>query len=174
METSKFTKSHLRVVIILAVVSTSGGCDLVGCAADSAAAAGSFAVQTVKLAAHVATFKKYDPYSDTGVPFPFYGNWCGPGYPPEGENPQPIDKVDAACRTHDKCYASTPRNTCACDEALVKSLRSMRNNLTEKQEKSARLIENYFVLSACYGYKSIRTSTSRIDQGTGHVGVACK
>lgn len=162
-----------KSLLIPFVVMFLSGCTIAECAVDSFVALTSQAIQTAKLTAHVVTFKRYDPYADTGVPFPFYGNWCGPGFPPDGETPDPIDEIDAICRSHDRCYGLNPRDNCECDTKLVNELRALRVNLTSKQERSKLLIEEYFVRSACYGYKSTDSRASRVNQGTGHVGVWC-
>src|SRR5437763_1203012 len=43
---------------------------------------------------------------------PIYGNYCGPGYGDESGATAPIDAVDAACRTHDLCYAASGYFNC--------------------------------------------------------------
>ena len=53
----------------------------------------------------------------TKCPFPYlpvpYGCWCGPTIPwPQTEDP--IDKVDALCKTHDYCYEDAEINL-GCD-----------------------------------------------------------
>lgn len=49
---------------------------------------------------------------------PIYGNWCGPGH--GGGNP--LDDVDRACMTHDKCYSSRGYFDCECDAQLLRDL----------------------------------------------------
>ena len=50
---------------------------------------------------------------------PYYGNWCGKDYPQvrSGEHgPPAVDEWDAACRRHDRCYASgTDKDECDLD-----------------------------------------------------------
>ena len=55
---------------------------------------------------------------------PYYGNWCGKGYPQveSGEDgPPAVDEWDAACRRHDRCYASG-KNKDDCDLDFVAEL----------------------------------------------------
>jgi len=48
-----------------------------------------------------------------------YGHWCGPGNPPIGESPEPIDELDEACKEHDRCYARKGFGDCECDLNLI-------------------------------------------------------
>ncbi|QFY90748.1 hypothetical protein D5125_15475 [Magnetovirga frankeli] len=43
---------------------------------------------------------------------PLYGNWCGPGHPPSGTLPAPVDEFDAACMQHDICTSMGPDTPC--------------------------------------------------------------
>ena len=52
---------------------------------------------------------------------PYYGNWCGLGYPKKGENPPAVDNWDRACRAHDQCYASQVDRE-KCDRQFVAKL----------------------------------------------------
>jgi hypothetical protein len=36
----------------------------------------------------------------------YYGNWCGPNWSGAGGVLAPIDKLDTACKTHDKAFAA--------------------------------------------------------------------
>ena len=52
---------------------------------------------------------------------PVYGNWCGKNYPHKGENPPAVDKWDAACRSHDRCYENGTKKD-LCDRRFVATL----------------------------------------------------
>jgi hypothetical protein len=47
-----------------------------------------------------------------------YGNWCGNN---RGSGPA-IDRVDAVCRRHDKCYDSRGNLDCSCDRELLRRM----------------------------------------------------
>ncbi len=93
--------------------------------------------------------------------FPVYGNWCGPGHPPAGQHPEPVDEVDAACMRHDKCYAAKGYFSCDCDNQLMLDLMGIKERkwrgrkavsgeefLTfEKPIVSA--IRSWFAIAAC-------------------------
>ncbi len=76
----------------------------------------------------------YGCSSTPRLEFPFYGNFCGPGYPRADEktpkNIKPADVVDAACQKHDLCYARIRHQngthnapyTGMCDELLEREL----------------------------------------------------
>lgn len=97
----------------------------------------------------------------TGFVLPVYGNWCGPGYPPNGENPDPVDKLDAVCKEHDLCYETLGYLSCACDQLLLESLEraiqsrqdysacTTHGKEMEVQNKIFQLIAGYFKTSAC-------------------------
>jgi hypothetical protein len=82
-------------------------------------------VAMVMLAAGCAA----SPFADRTVndrQFSFaYGRYCGPGYPPvlpdKGSEPglQPLDDIDAACYSHDHCYALVADADRRCDMALI-------------------------------------------------------
>jgi hypothetical protein len=55
---------------------------------------------------------------------PIYGNWCGPGHPPAGTAPPPVDAFDAACMRHDLCTAG-PAPDKSCDMVLVSELHTL-------------------------------------------------
>jgi len=65
----------------------------------------------------------FDP---SKIIFNAYGNWCGPNHPKPGTTPEPFDKLDAACRAHDLCYAQNGYSNCSCDAKLVETLRQAR------------------------------------------------
>jgi len=53
---------------------------------------------------------------------PTYGHYCGPGHPKHSRYDQaPVDKADAVCMDHDRCYDSMI-NQSTCDSAMVNSL----------------------------------------------------
>ncbi len=48
---------------------------------------------------------------------PVYGNYCGPGWPLEGDRPIPIEQLDTCCQKHDDCYdkcGGTGKSNLAC------------------------------------------------------------
>jgi hypothetical protein len=53
-----------------------------------------------------------------------YGNWCGPGHPPAGSYPPPIDAFDAACMRHDICTTGLLGNS-KCDARFVYELHGL-------------------------------------------------
>lgn len=77
---------------------------------------------------------------------PVHGNWCGPGHPKyKGQPaPDPIDKLDAACKRHDQCYTERGYMDCSCDLELLKDIERMRSY-------SARTIYDYFSITPCSG-----------------------
>lgn len=76
--------------------------------------------------------------------FPGY-NWCGPGCCGPGP---PINKVDAACKTHDTCYVdSTNRYTCDCE--LIRNLEPYLN-ASGDEGKHARIIHRYMKVQAFF------------------------
>ena len=74
--------------------------------------------------------------TDARGDFSLYGNWCGPGHPKEGATPTPINETDAACRSHDRCYANNGYLNRLCDNQLIVRLRSVRT--TDPVEEAAR------------------------------------
>ena len=58
-------------------------------------------------------------------PMPVYGCWCGPNFPPEDTNPEPIDEWDKACKEHDLCYRNYGKNDEECDLEFVLNLESI-------------------------------------------------
>ena len=57
--------------------------------------------------------------------FPVYGNWCGSGYPKDGDNPPVWDAFDLACKRHDRCYDRLGAGEKSCDAHLVTELRAL-------------------------------------------------
>lgn len=53
---------------------------------------------------------------------PVYGNWCGESYPLAGNDPQPVDSWDRACRTHDRCYGDENKSKTTCDREFLNEL----------------------------------------------------
>lgn len=53
-----------------------------------------------------------------------YGNWCGPGHPPAGTFPPPVDEFDAACMRHDLCTTG-PLGNNQCDRRFVYELQGL-------------------------------------------------
>lgn len=76
------------------------------------------------------------------VALPIYGNWCGPGY----GGGDPIDALDAACKTHDECYGSYGWADCDCDLQLINTINSRLPYFSNSQKSTARLIVAYFTV----------------------------
>lgn len=72
--------------------------------------------------------------------FPGY-NWCGPGCSGPGD---PINEVDAACKTHDECYRKY-EDRCRCDQELLRQLRPYLYEDT-LMGRHARILYNYLLL----------------------------
>lgn len=69
--------------------------------------------------------------------FPDY-KWCGPGCSgPE----QPINPIDAACKTHDECYESS-KDRCLCDQEFLQLLEQYTVDRTT-EGRHARIISRY-------------------------------
>ena len=46
-------------------------------------------------------------FNDINTLLPRFGNWCGPGWPPQHiSNPRPQGEADTTCRTHDNKYSA--------------------------------------------------------------------
>ena len=73
---------------------------------------------------------------------PFYGNWCGPGH----GSGDPIDALDAACRTHDICYGDYGYFNCQCDYDLLLDIYLIKADLSPTQLTAAEAIITYFML----------------------------
>jgi len=68
---------------------------------------------------------------------PVYGNWCGPGRPPKGKNPRPIDTLDRGCRAHDKCYDKRGNHKCSCDKEFLSYIKKNRHKMHGAKQISA-------------------------------------
>jgi hypothetical protein len=79
----------------------------------------------------------------TELSFPIYGNYCGPLYPPKGMNPIALDKVDLACKNHDKCYDDHGYLNKNCDLQIMKDLKLI-NPQSETEKLAQRLLIFYF------------------------------
>lgn len=86
--------------------------------------------------------------------FPFHGNWCGPGIPPKGTNPPPVDELDRACQAHDKCYENEGYYSCRCDVQLIRDVRES-NTMPKDIAQKAGLVAEYFQNSYCKGCKQV-------------------
>jgi hypothetical protein len=75
--------------------------------------------------------------------FPVYGNYCGPLYPPKGSNPVPVDKVDLACKNHDKCYGDLGYFNKDCDLQIMQDLKVVKPK-SEKENLAKKLLIFYF------------------------------
>jgi hypothetical protein len=69
--------------------------------------------------------------------FPGY-NWCGPGCNGPGE---PINRVDAACKAHDRCYRRG-RHRRACDKEFIRRLQPLIE-LDTQEGHHARVIYHF-------------------------------
>lgn len=98
------------------------------------------------------------PGGKTPDAFPFHGQWCGPGHPRKGENPKPIDVLDAACRDHDKCYEKFGYYSCHCDVELIRTIQESRSLPPDIAQK-AGLITEYFRNSFCKGCKQFESGS---------------
>lgn len=74
---------------------------------------------------------------------PLYGNYCGPGYGGE-DNGTPIDALDAACKTHDLCYAENGYFNCTCDQDLIDEINSKIQYMSGAQLSMAKKVLVYF------------------------------
>ena len=82
--------------------------------------------------------ERYEDDFDFGSSiFGLHGEWCGPGRPVEGEKPEPVDDLDAACMDHDYCYEKFLYGRCHCDLKLLLDLEEQAKN--EKNKISCRL-----------------------------------
>lgn len=72
-----------------------------------------------------------------------YGKWCGPFRPGSGENPEPVDEIDEACRRHDSVYHKKPSGEA--DAELARELVDLMEsgNLDDEQFASAAIIAAY-------------------------------
>lgn len=89
-----------------------------------------------------------NPPATSGLPI--YGNYCGPGFgDPTGATP-PIDAVDAACRTHDLCYAARGYFNCGCDRALITAMPpAIATNPTAAGRAAGSAVLAYFTHAPC-------------------------
>lgn len=90
----------------------------------------------------------------SGSGFIFYGNWCGPNHPPDmTKAAEPIDLLDAQCKTHDLCYFDKGDFDCGCDRAMVKEIdqNQKMKRFTREQYLLAQNIKLHFALSPCNG-----------------------
>lgn len=62
-------------------------------------------------------------FKPSNMHYNFYGNWCGPNHPKAHITPEPLDKLDMACKAHDLCYEYNGYLSCGCDKTLVETLR---------------------------------------------------
>jgi len=86
-----------------------------------------------------------------------YGNYCGPGHGDPKYQTPPIDAVDAACMAHDMCYDKLGYLNCACDRALLDSLRSVSQDpmLSTAGQVAGFAVYNYFSVTPCLCYPKV-------------------
>jgi len=97
-----------------------------------------------------------------------YGNWCGPQHPRNiSSAADPIDRLDAACKRHDLCYAKKGDFACGCDEALVHEIDDdlLKRQYHGKTLLIARSIKGHFSVSPCDGDTRDKMLPTRILTG---------
>ncbi|QPK94387.1 hypothetical protein HCQ94_01380 [Actinomyces sp. zg-332] len=67
-----------------------------------------------------------------GFPLINYGKYCGPGNSGPG---QPIDDLDTACRSHDRCYGRHGYFNSQCDRDFVATLRRLLPHATNTYKR---------------------------------------
>ena len=83
------------------------------------------------------------------IAFPYYGNWCGPGYSGPKD---PIDALDALCQSHDFCYVDYP-SSCLCDRLLLGGTMAIYGDLTgTAKTKAAGIIAFFGLIWSCIEY----------------------
>lgn len=76
---------------------------------------------------------------------PVWGNWCGPGYS-NGDGDQSVeDRLDAACKAHDLCYADNGYFDCDCDQELIDTIDRIMYLLSGAELNMAKVIKAYFI-----------------------------
>lgn len=79
-----------------------------------------------------------------------YGNYCGYGRRHASFSVAPIDRLDAACRTHDLCYRAG-RDKCGCDADLAGKASALARDrrLPIDLRRRASLVAQGMSLSIC-------------------------
>lgn len=79
-----------------------------------------------------------------------YGNYCGYGRRQASFSVAPIDRLDAACRTHDLCYRAG-RDKCGCDAGLAAKASELARDrqLPVDLRRRAYLVAQSMSLSIC-------------------------
>lgn len=80
-----------------------------------------------------------------------HGRYCGPRHSGPGK---PIDKLDAACKAHDECYAKRGRHRCSCDHALWKRLIKVIPKLHGKARAKAEAMQIWAKIKSSIKTKS--------------------
>lgn len=76
---------------------------------------------------------------------PIYGNYCGPWYSGDDFTLPAIDVLDEGCRQHDLCYKGPGLGVnCECNKALVSYIYTHWNEMSEAEQKVAKLIAFFF------------------------------
>ena len=108
--------------------------------------------------------KDEEKSSPLALLLPKYGNWCGPNHPVNIDSAEdPIDKLDAACRRHDMCYAANGYLACECDATFREEVEAgLLNDAFEGNERHfARTFRAYFHGSPCNGDAGDKFAPSR-------------
>eukprot|EP00026_Physarum_polycephalum_P019935 Phypoly_transcript_22213.p1 GENE.Phypoly_transcript_22213~~Phypoly_transcript_22213.p1 ORF type:complete len:167 (+),score=25.42 Phypoly_transcript_22213:103-603(+) len=88
---------------------------------------------------------------DGGLKFKFHGNYCGLGHGDATYKEEPVDSIDAICKTHDQCYDNQQYLDCLCDHNFIKDMRAATTDPKHSKElqKKANLMAAWFESSAC-------------------------
>lgn len=79
-----------------------------------------------------------------------WGNWCGPGH----GGGAALGRLDALCRTHDRCYGSRGYFACSCDRELRDGIRRNAGRWSSGGEATAAVaVYTYFNSSLCNPFK---------------------
>jgi len=130
------------------------------------------------LASSCATSNNYGSTgNDSTSCTPVYGNWCGPGYPSDGNNPRPVDVWDRACRAHDKCYEARGDKDKGCDEEFLYRLWELHVGHGLPMPTSMRSAQSWFTqdgyVSVYIDWEDLFTLGYDCSGGEGKRGFAC-
>lgn len=82
---------------------------------------------------------------DGRIALPIHGNWCGPGH----GGGIAKDRLDACCRTHDKCYGARKYFACSCDRNIVYCINANYSRMKWRERIKAKLVRTYFTVTWC-------------------------